>query len=140
MIFIGNTGYIIAQTIGVQDIDAYTHRDIGRERSMTVGMMPPKLAQIMLNLATKGERGLQIWDPFCGLGTTLIEAFHAGYIRLLGSDISDDMIGATTKNTTIFEEIHSEVFYQDARHLDTKKLTNPTVIVTEGMLGHNFTP
>jgi len=67
MLFTGDTGYTIAHTIGVQDIDAYTHRDIGRERSMTVGMMPPKLAQIMLNLATKGERGFQIWDPFCGL-------------------------------------------------------------------------
>ncbi len=140
MIITGDTGYTIAQTVWVQDIDAYTRRDIGRERSMTVGMMPPKLAQIMLNLATKGERGLQIWDPFCGLGTTLIEAFHAGYTRLLGSDISEEMITATRKNTTSFEHISLEVFYQDARHLDTKKLTTPTVVVTEWMLGHNFTP
>ncbi len=57
MILAGDTGYTIAQTIWVQDIDAYTRRDINRERSMSVGMMPPKLAQIMINLATKGERG-----------------------------------------------------------------------------------
>lgn len=76
MILTGDTGYTVAQTLWVQDIDAYTRRDINRERSMSVGMMPPKLAQIMINLATKGERGVQVWDAFCGLGTTLIEASH----------------------------------------------------------------
>jgi hypothetical protein len=105
-----------------------------------VGMLPPKLAQIMLNLATKGERGLQIWDPFCGLGTTLIEAFQAGYSHLLGSDIADDMVIATQTNTSQFALQNLDVFYHDARRIDTKKLTCPTVIVTEGMLGHNFTP
>lgn len=53
-----------------------------RDRSMVVGMMPPKIAQIMINLATKGERSIAIWDPFCGLGTTLIEAFHSGFTDL----------------------------------------------------------
>jgi tRNA G10 N-methylase Trm11 len=57
MILAGDTGYTVAQTVWVQDIDAYTRRDINRERSMSVGMMPPKLAQIMINFATKGERG-----------------------------------------------------------------------------------
>lgn len=32
---------------------------------MKVGMMPPKLAQIMINLATKGDKNLSVWDPFC---------------------------------------------------------------------------
>jgi len=131
MIFTGDRGYSVAQTIWVQDIDAYTRRDIGKERSMTVGMMPPKLAQIMLNLATKGERELQVWDPFCGLGTTLIEAFQAGYKHLLGSDIADDMVTATKTNTSQFELHNLEVFYADAKKIDTKKLRLPTVIVTE---------
>jgi len=92
MILTGDTGYTLAQTLWVQDIDAYTRRDINRERSMSVGMMPPKLAQIMINLATRGERDLQIWDAFCGLGTTLIEAYAMGYKNLLGSDISEEMV------------------------------------------------
>jgi tRNA G10 N-methylase Trm11 len=46
-------GFTVAETIWVQDIESYTERDIDRDRSMTVGMMPPKLAQIMINLATK---------------------------------------------------------------------------------------
>lgn len=140
LIFAGDRGYSVAQTIWIQDIDAYTRRDIGKERSMTVGMMPPKLAQIMINLATKGERGLQVWDPFCGLGTTLIEASHIGHKQLLGSDISDDMVTTTRSNMSKFEMQNLEIFHHDARRIDTKKLTTKTVIVTEGMLGHNFTP
>ncbi len=140
MILTGDTGYTVAQTMWVQDIDAYTRRDINRERSMSVGMMPPKLAQIMINLATKGERWLQVWDAFCGLGTTLIEAFHMGHTQLLGSDLADEMVTATKANTTSFETKSIEVFHLDARRIDSKKITTPTVIVTEWMLGHNFTP
>ncbi len=43
---------IIAESHGVQNITAYTRRDRHRPRRDTfVGMLPPKLAQIMLNLA-----------------------------------------------------------------------------------------
>lgn len=131
MILTGDTGYTVAQTVWVQDIDAYTRRDINRERSMSVGMMPPKLAQIMINLATKGDRRLQVWDSFCGLGTTLIEAFHMEHTHLLGSDISDEMVTATKTNTRSFEAKNIEIFHHDARRIDAKKITIPTVIVTE---------
>ena len=43
---------IIAESCGVQNITAYTRRDRHRpRRDAFVGMLPPKLAQIMLNLA-----------------------------------------------------------------------------------------
>lgn len=43
---------IIAESRGVQNITAYTRRDRHRpRRDAFVGMLPPKLAQIMLNLA-----------------------------------------------------------------------------------------
>lgn len=133
MVLPGKDGFIIARTIWVQDIDAYSQRDIGRERSMVVGMMPPKLAQIMLNFATRGDKKLQIWDPFCGLGTTLIEAIHAGYGSLMGSDIVDSMVQTTTKNTSQ-NNINTTIFVHDARKIDTYNLSTPTVIVAEGML------
>lgn len=53
MVIPAHEGYTIARTLWVQNIDEYTKRDMQRERSMTVGMMPPKLAQIMINLGTK---------------------------------------------------------------------------------------
>lgn len=138
MIVPGKNGFILARTIWVQDIDAYSQRDIGRERSMVVGMMPPKLAQMIINFATKGDKKLQIWDSFCGLGTTLIESIHAGYTSLLGSDIAETMIQATKKNT-LEKNVNTTVFLHDARKIDSYKLSQVTVIVTEGMLGKNFT-
>ena len=49
---------IIAESCGVQNITAYTRRDRHRpRRDAFVGMLPPKLAQIMLNLAL-GARSL----------------------------------------------------------------------------------
>lgn len=47
------TKTLIARTVAVQDIDSYTLRDRGRpKRDARVGMLPPKLAQIIINLAT----------------------------------------------------------------------------------------
>ena len=51
---------IIAKTTAVQDIDAYSRRDFDRPfRDAFVGMLPPKLAQIMINLAV-GEESLEV--------------------------------------------------------------------------------
>lgn len=41
----------LASTLACQDIDAYTKRDTAKIRDMQVGMLPPKLAQMMINLA-----------------------------------------------------------------------------------------
>jgi tRNA G10 N-methylase Trm11 len=48
-----NGKVIIAESIGSQNITAYAKRDQGRpKRDAFVGMLPPKLAQIMINLAS----------------------------------------------------------------------------------------
>ena len=50
---------IIAESIGAQNITAYAKRDQGRpKRDAFVGMLPPKLAQIMINLATTPDEPL----------------------------------------------------------------------------------
>ncbi len=47
---------ILAQTTAVQNIEDYTLRDRGRpKRDAFVGMLPPKLAQIMMNLGTNSS-------------------------------------------------------------------------------------
>jgi tRNA G10 N-methylase Trm11 len=67
----------LAVTLACQDIDAYAKRDTGKSRDMVVGMMPPKLCQIMINIGFGGIRDQAdtraLYDPFCGLGTILIE-------------------------------------------------------------------
>ncbi|MFZ1683180.1 MAG: hypothetical protein WAU88_03525, partial [Candidatus Zixiibacteriota bacterium] len=56
----GQTAYL-AQTVRIQDIDAYAARDQARpHRDAKVGMLPPKLAQIIINLAIGRLNRLQI--------------------------------------------------------------------------------
>lgn len=88
---------IIAQTTAVQNIDDYSERDFGRpKRDAFVGMLPPKLAQIMINLS-KPHAESTILDPFCGTGVVLQEALLMGYDSY-GSDLSQKMIDYSQEN------------------------------------------
>ena len=86
------------RVIGVQDIDAYARRDQARPaRDAKVGMLPPKLAQILINLCGPLPEGARILDPFCGTGVVLQEALLMGY-RAYGTDVSERMIEYSRKN------------------------------------------
>lgn len=88
---------IFARTLAVQNITAYAARDQARpKRDARVGMLPPKLAQIMINLASL-QPGDTILDPFCGTGVVLQEAALMGY-GLQGSDIEPRMIEYSKTN------------------------------------------
>ena len=98
------------KVIGVQDIDAYAKRDQARPaRDAKVGMLPPKLAQILINLCGPLKPGAVVLDPFCGTGVVLQEALLMGY-RAYGTDISDRMVEYSEKNLDWlmkFENTHS---------------------------------
>ena len=86
------------RVIGVQDIDAYAKRDQARPaRDAKVGMLPPKLAQILINLCGPLKPGSTILDPFCGTGVVLQEALLMGY-RVYGTDLNERMIEYSSKN------------------------------------------
>ncbi|MBQ8156743.1 hypothetical protein IJ101_03095 [Candidatus Saccharibacteria bacterium] len=86
------------RVIGVQDIDAYAKRDQARPaRDARVGMLPPKLAQILINLCGLLPEGARILDPFCGTGVVLQEALLMGY-RAYGTDLSERMVEYSEKN------------------------------------------
>ncbi len=87
------------KVIGVQDIDAYAKRDQARPaRDAKVGMLPPKLAQILINLCGPLKPGSVILDPFCGTGVVLQEALLMGCYRAYGTDISERMVEYSTRN------------------------------------------
>lgn len=96
-----NHRLVVAKAIYVQDIGAYTLRDRGRPRRDTRnGMLPPKLAQTMINLARGAcqlTRPTNLLDPFCGTGVILQEA---GLMRLTtyGSDNNPRMIDYAQTN------------------------------------------
>ncbi|MEK7116496.1 MAG: hypothetical protein AAB879_03815, partial [Patescibacteria group bacterium] len=143
----------IGKTTHVQDADAWSTRDYGRpRRDILAGMLPPKLARMMVNLATpilqlnkEGGRGV-VLDPFCGSGTILMEAALAtDAARIIGSDSDDEHISDTRKNIawlvqnhilTSRDEQRIETCVCDARRLSTKFAPRSmTAVVTEGTLG-----
>ena len=86
------------RVIGVQDIDAYSRRDQNRPaRDAKVGMLPPKLAQILINLCGALPERATILDPFCGTGVLLQEALLMGYFAY-GTDLNERMVEFSQKN------------------------------------------
>lgn len=92
----------IGKTLAVQPFKELSKRDFGRpNRDDFSGMIPPKLAQIMINLARRNDVDFKdkiILDPFCGSGTVLMEAYLLGFKNIIGSDLSDKAISDSIKN------------------------------------------
>jgi len=83
---------------GVQNITKYAKRDQARPaRDAKVGMLPPKLAQILINLCGDLPKNATILDPFCGTGVVLQEAFLMGYVPY-GTDLEPRMVEYSKKN------------------------------------------
>lgn len=107
--------YFIGSTIYEQDIEAYTARDQARpKRDAFVGMLPPKLAQTIINLASgkihKNQElsGLNLLDPFCGTGVILQEALLMGY-SVIGSDLSLKMVDYSQSNINWLKEKYHRI-------------------------------
>lgn len=87
---------LMGLTIHEQDITAYAARDQQRpKRDPVVGMLPPKLAQIIVNMA--GPQAGVLLDPFCGTGVILQEALLMGY-DALGTDLEPRMVEYSQAN------------------------------------------
>ncbi len=88
----------IFEILAVQNIDQFTFRDrFLPEAHGHRGMLPPKLARIMVNLGLENSKKSIIYDPFCGTGRVLMEALLLGQ-DIIGSDIDKKATVATRKN------------------------------------------
>lgn len=98
-------------SLGTQNITAYTERDQARPaRDAKVGMLPPKLAQILINLCGKLPEGARVLDPFCGTGVVLQEAAIMGYMPY-GTDLNERMVEYSKKNLSwLFNERNQKRF------------------------------
>ena len=95
VILVGSETYL---SLGVQNIDKYRERDQMRPaRDAKVGMLPPKLAQILINLGGEIDESKKVLDPFCGTGVVLQEALILGQ-PVIGSDLNPRMMEYTQKN------------------------------------------
>lgn len=142
----GRNCAIIAESTGSQNITALAARDQGRpKRDAFVGMLPPKLAQIMINLATGGpSEEHTVLDPFCGTGVLLQEALLLGN-NVHGTDLADKMISYSEENLKwlisnprnhISPDLKWSVKQGDA--MDTKWNKPVTAVATETYLGQPF--
>src|SRR6056297_2354971 len=135
---------LLGKTLAVQPFKELSFRDYGRPaRDSRSGMLPPKLAQILINLAgLRDKKNSVLLDPFCGSGTILTEAALTGYKNLIGSDSSTKAIRDTEENLNWTEKkfnlskVNFQLFPVRAEEI-AGKLKNASVdsIVTEPYLG-----
>lgn len=141
VIWKNNDSFLLAKTVANQNLRNYTLRDRKKSfRDSKMGMLPPKLAQILINLANPATNDLII-DPFCGSGTINTEAAVMG-LQTQGSDINASFVSGAEKN---FEEMSEKFrfpleagtfFTEDATKIKWENKNG--VICTEGFLGTNF--
>jgi len=144
---------VIARTTAVQDIDSYTLRDRGRpKRDARVGMLPPKLAQIIINLAvadTQPHKGATVLDPFCGTGVVLQEATLMGF-DVYGTDLEQRMIDYSDANlqwlltlpeNSVTPQTEDKRYYRlEAGDATTHQWKpTPNFVASETYLGRPFT-
>ena len=108
----------IGKTLFAQDIESYSKRDMEKPaRDTTVGLLPPKLAQILLNfghwltegyeplgagheankkLKTQNSK-LTVLDPFTGTGVIPLEALLRKW-NVIATDVSLKAVNATQRN------------------------------------------
>ncbi len=144
-LLVSKTEVYTAKTIVVQDFEDYGRRDYQRPvRDEKQGMIPPKVAQIMLNLSGCKANDT-VLDPFCGIGTIIQEGLLLGY-RMLGSDINKQAIRGSETNLEWFRNRYK--IAPGKYHLEVSDATsvaklaqsqNINAIVTEGTLGPMYT-
>jgi len=134
---------LVGRTLAVQAFKDLSKRDFGRPaRDDASGMLPPKVAQIMINLAEiKNYDGI-VLDPFCGSGTILQEAMLMGFNQVSGTDLSPKAIEDTKENIAWLKDKYSlsgvktNIFLKNAIKLsESFKSESVEAIVCEPYLG-----
>jgi len=94
---------LLGRTLQVQPFEDFAHRDFDKpQRRIDPGLLPPKLARLMINLAGSCA-GSKVLDPFCGSGVVLAEGALMGY-RMSGLDCSSEALAASRANLEWLEQ------------------------------------
>jgi tRNA (guanine10-N2)-dimethyltransferase len=96
--------------------------------------MNAKLARCMVNLAHV-RSGETVLDPFCGTGTTILEAALIG-CKAIGTDVQHRMAKGTMRNLEQFNLRAEGIIVADARKLPFTKVD---AVVTDPPYGKNAT-
>ncbi len=140
----------LGKTVSIFDFEDYNKRDYDRPKvDPRSGMLPPKVAQIMVNLATDNLQNEKAYlhDPFCGSGTIIQEGLLLG-LKITGSDSDKEAVENSRENIRwliknyglpLEKEVEELIFLCDAAHL-SEKLPSAScdAIITEPYLGPVF--
>jgi len=126
----------IGKTRVCQDFKKYILHDIKRpSRVIKKGMIPPKLAKIMINLGRDSINGCFL-DPFCGSGTIIQEAVLAGFKGVIGTDKDKRIIKEANKNLFWLGRKMNldmnglKIFCSDARRISQKIRPHSIILIT----------
>ena len=142
VVIAGSQRLFVGKSLTVQNYEDYGRRDYQRPaRDERVGMIPPKVAQSMINMAGPLKAMDYVLDPFCGSGTLLQESIFMGY-RAVGSDLEQKMIENSEKNLEWFRNryhVAPNRYKLFKAHAAEVSMQMPSykiaAVVTEGTLG-----
>lgn len=139
-----NEGVFLGETVAVQDIDDWSHKDRNKPYfDRKKGMLPPKVALMMINIAMgdnpiSEDKKRLLLDPFCGTGTILIEGLLTN-LDVLGTDLDAEAVSGSKRNLEWLKQDYPftheyTVFTSDATKIPPQK-EKIDYIVTEPFLG-----
>jgi len=136
--------FLLGITQTVQPFAEFSQRDYGRpKRDARSGMLPPKLARLMINLS-QSYKSNTLLDPFCGSGTVLQEALLLGYKKIIGADSSAKAVNNSMENIQWLNKTQNsenpqkaiQFLHSEIRQIDKYLAQNSiSAIITEPYLG-----
>jgi tRNA G10 N-methylase Trm11 len=130
---------LVSTTVAVHNPFEFQKRDVGKPNQRKIFAIPPRLARIMVNLASCTS-GKLLLDPFCGVGTILQEALLAK-AKVVGVDVNPWCVKAAVENLEwlkreyALKEAEYTILHGDARRLTGKLKEEVDCIATEPDLG-----
>lgn len=132
----------ISKTVAIQDYKSFSARDYQRPYADPhSGMLPPKVAKMMINLSLpeKIKTPITLLDPFCGTGTIAMEAMNLN-IKSVSSDIKEQKVEGTAANLEWLKQklgadVEYETLLSDVTHISDKLKKKVDCVVTEPFLG-----
>lgn len=139
LLCIGKSQTSVSTTVAVHNPFEFQKRDVCKPNQRKIFAIPPRLARIMVNLASCTP-GKLLLDPFCGVGTILQEALLAK-AKVVGVDVNPWCVKATAGNLEwlkreyALEKPEYIILQGDARRVTDKLKERVNCIATEPDLG-----
>jgi len=136
---VGKEQTLVSTTVAVHNPFEFQKRDVGKPNQRKIFAISPRLARIMVNLASCTS-GKLLLDPFCGVGTILQEALLAK-VQVVGVDINPWCVKAARENLEwlkkeyALKEAGYTILQGDARRLSDTIAHEVDCIATEPDLG-----